>query len=82
VPESPSFPYDTRLNIQFGPLELIEVPALVKACTHPWYNQTLCRVNDSVGSREPGGLCPGGHAQTLNAAARGARVARSLSAIR
>jgi hypothetical protein len=48
VPESSPFPYDTRLNIQFGPLELIDVPALVDACTHPWYNQTLCRVNDSV----------------------------------
>jgi len=24
------------------------VPALVAACTDRWYNQTLCRVNDSV----------------------------------
>ena len=48
MPESPGFPYDTRLNIQFGPLELIDVQALVDACTHPWYNQTLCKVNDSV----------------------------------
>jgi mannose-6-phosphate isomerase-like protein (cupin superfamily) len=42
------FPYETHLNILHGPMELIDVPALVKACTHPWYNQTLCRVNDSV----------------------------------
>lgn len=42
------FPYDTRLNVQFAPLELIDVQALADACTHPWYNQTLCRVNDSV----------------------------------
>src|SRR5262249_481686 len=28
--------------------ELVDVPALVAACTHPWYNQTLCQVNDSV----------------------------------
>ena len=41
-------PYDTRLNIQYGPLEVVDVPALVAANTHPWYNQTLCRVNDSV----------------------------------
>ena len=46
--ESPEFPYDTRLNIQFGPLETIDVQALVDACTHPWYNQTLCQVNESV----------------------------------
>jgi len=42
------FPYETHLNILHCPMELIDVPALVKACTHPWYNQTLCRVNDSV----------------------------------
>ncbi len=44
----PSFPYDTRLNVLHGPLEVIDVEALADACTHPWYNQTLCRVNDSV----------------------------------
>src|SRR5262249_10754199 len=29
-------------------LDLIDVPSLVKACTDQWYNQTLCKVNDSV----------------------------------
>lgn len=43
-----SYPYDTHLNIQFGPLEHIDVQKLVDACRHPWYNQTLCRVNESV----------------------------------
>ncbi len=43
-----AFPYDTRLNIEFGPLQLVDIPRLVESCTHPWYNQTLCRVNDSV----------------------------------
>jgi mannose-6-phosphate isomerase-like protein (cupin superfamily) len=43
-----SFPYDTRLNIHYGPLEHIDVPVLVAACTVPWYNQTLCQVNESV----------------------------------
>jgi mannose-6-phosphate isomerase-like protein (cupin superfamily) len=43
-----SYPYDTRLNILHAPLEVMDVQALVDACTHPWYNQTLCRVNDSV----------------------------------
>jgi mannose-6-phosphate isomerase-like protein (cupin superfamily) len=41
-------PFDTHLDIRFDPLELIDVQALVDANTHPWYNQTLCRVNDSV----------------------------------
>jgi mannose-6-phosphate isomerase-like protein (cupin superfamily) len=27
---------------------VIDVQALVDACEHPWYNQTLCGVNDSV----------------------------------
>jgi hypothetical protein len=38
----------TRLDIKFPPLTLVDVPALIKACDHPWYNQTLCKVNDSV----------------------------------
>lgn len=48
MPDSTAFPYDTRLNIQYGPLEDIDIPALVSACAVPWYNQTLCKVNDSV----------------------------------
>lgn len=43
-----SYPYDTHLDIKFGPLEHMDVQELVDACTHPWYNQTLCRVNDAV----------------------------------
>ncbi len=42
------FPYDTRLNVLHGPLEVVDVQKLVEACTHPWYNQTLTRVNDAV----------------------------------
>ena len=40
--------YAINLDTRFGPLELIDVQALVDACKEPWYNQTLCRVNDSV----------------------------------
>jgi len=40
--------YSINLEPQFGPLELIDVQGLVNACKEPWYNQTLCRVNDSV----------------------------------
>ena len=42
------YPYATFLNILCEPLEVVDVPALVAACGHDWYNQTLCRVNDSV----------------------------------
>src|SRR5262245_17420459 len=42
------YPYDTHLDILRVPLELIDVPALIDACKHPWYNQTLCEVNESV----------------------------------
>jgi len=41
-------PYETHLDVLHGPLEVVDVPRLVAAVTHPWYNQTLCRVNDSV----------------------------------
>jgi len=43
-----TFPYDTHLDVRFGPLERVDVQALADAATHPWYNQTLCRVNDAV----------------------------------
>jgi mannose-6-phosphate isomerase-like protein (cupin superfamily) len=36
------------LNVLFGPLEVVDAGALAAACTDRWYNQTLCRVNDSV----------------------------------
>jgi mannose-6-phosphate isomerase-like protein (cupin superfamily) len=43
-----NYPYVTHLNVLYGPLELVDVPSLVAACTDQWYNQTLCRVNESV----------------------------------
>ena len=43
-----AFPYETRLNILHGPLELIDVQALADACEFKWFNQTLCQVNGSV----------------------------------
>ena len=42
------YPYATYLDMKFPPLHVVDVPALVKACTDQWYNQTLCQVNDSV----------------------------------
>jgi len=40
--------YATHLDVKFGPLSVVDVPALVASCKDRWYNQTLCRVNDSV----------------------------------
>ena len=42
------FPYETRLNLLHEPLEVIDEKALSNACTYKWFNQTLCRVNESV----------------------------------
>ncbi|HLG95271.1 MAG TPA: cupin domain-containing protein [Bryobacteraceae bacterium] len=41
-------PYETRLNILHQPLQVIDVNALARSVTHPWFNQTLCQVNGSV----------------------------------
>jgi mannose-6-phosphate isomerase-like protein (cupin superfamily) len=43
-----SFPYETRLNILHAPLEVIDEKALADACEFKWFNQTLCKVNESV----------------------------------
>jgi len=45
---SPEFPYATYLDVKFPALSLIDVRALIAACKDRWYNQTLCKVNDSV----------------------------------
>jgi mannose-6-phosphate isomerase-like protein (cupin superfamily) len=42
------YSYETRLNILHQPLEVIDVHALADACTYKWFNQTLCKVNESV----------------------------------
>jgi mannose-6-phosphate isomerase-like protein (cupin superfamily) len=52
-----TYPYETHLDIKFAPLSVVDVPGLVAGVRHPWYNQTLCKVNDSVirlGVFEPG----------------------------
>ena len=47
-PISEPFPYLTRLDVLHGAAEIIDVASLAAANVHPWYNQTLCRVNASV----------------------------------
>ena len=43
-----NYPYATFLDIKFPPLSVVDVPSLVRECTDRWYNQTLCKVNESV----------------------------------
>ena len=45
---TPAYPYETRLNILHGPLELIDINKMAADCYFRWFNQTLCKVNDSV----------------------------------
>lgn len=40
--------YDQRMDVRFRHLEVIDVPSLVEECDHPWFNQTLTKINDSV----------------------------------
>jgi mannose-6-phosphate isomerase-like protein (cupin superfamily) len=46
--EVKEFPYETRLNVLFEPLQVIDEKALTDACEYKWFNQTLCEVNGSV----------------------------------
>ena len=46
--DAPNYPYATHLDVRYRPLEVVDVQALVDACTDQWYNQTLCKVNDSI----------------------------------
>jgi hypothetical protein len=48
VSNNQTHPYATFLDIKFPALSVVDVSALVGACTDQWYNQTLCKVNESV----------------------------------
>ena len=41
------YPYVTVMEPKYGPLETIEEKKIADACTHRWYNETLCTVNDA-----------------------------------
>lgn len=45
---APAYPYETRLNILYPAMEVIDEKSLADACEYKWFNQTLCKVNDSV----------------------------------
>ncbi len=44
----PAYPYETRLNILYPAMEVIDIKAIADACEYKWFNQTLCQVNSSV----------------------------------
>ncbi|MFZ0306325.1 MAG: cupin domain-containing protein [Terracidiphilus sp.] len=46
--ETQSFPYETRLNVLYKPLEVFDLHAVPGASDFKWFNQTLCQVNGSV----------------------------------
>jgi len=48
VSDKTEYPYDTRLNVRYRPLELIDLDAVATESDHQWFNQTLSKVNDSV----------------------------------
>jgi len=41
-------PYSIHTDVKFPPLHLIDVRKLQEETKDAWFNQTLCRVNDSV----------------------------------
>ena len=40
--------YSIDLDIKYKPLEIIDIPQLIKECNKEWQNISLCNVNDSV----------------------------------
>lgn len=40
--------YAIDTDVKYGPQELIDVGKIADNCREPWWNQTLCRVNDCV----------------------------------
>lgn len=40
--------YNLNMDVKYGYLKVIDVPDVVKNCTEKWFNQTLCKVNNSV----------------------------------
>jgi mannose-6-phosphate isomerase-like protein (cupin superfamily) len=48
MPSEQSYPYATHLDIRYPALEVIDVQRLADTVTDRWFNQTLCKVNDSV----------------------------------
>ncbi len=48
MPQQTPHRYETRLDVLYPPLKVVDIKPLADACEFDWYNQTLCQVNDSV----------------------------------
>jgi len=48
VSDPEEYPYTTHLDIKFPSLTVVDAASLIRMCTDRWYNQTLCKINDSV----------------------------------
>jgi hypothetical protein len=55
------YPYETRLDIRYEQGEVVDKKAIADACTHKWYNETLCKVNGSVVRLGVAGIIPTGN---------------------
>lgn len=40
--------YDIHEDLKYEPLQLIDAGKLARECGKPWWNQSLCKINDSV----------------------------------
>ena len=40
--------YNQQMNIRYKHQEVIDIQSIVDECKDKWFNQSLCRVNDSV----------------------------------
>lgn len=40
--------YSIHMEAKYGPLEVADVGRMADECREPWWNQTVCRVNDSL----------------------------------
>lgn len=40
--------YVIHADVKYGPLERMDIGKLARECAEPWWNQSLCRVNDCV----------------------------------
>ena len=40
--------YNINADIKYDYLQIIDIPDIVNNCTDKWFNQTLCKVNDSL----------------------------------
>src|SRR5437868_15403427 len=41
-------PYETHLDVRYDHLQVIDLAEVINAVRHPWFNQTLCQVDESV----------------------------------